>query len=257
MVITTKQRRQTKQHISYSMINEFLACPRKYHLHRRLRLPPAFAPAALVFGSAVHEAIACYQQARLEGREAGEEKLQSVFARRWDREEMPVRFNKGEDADSMLDTAIGLISAFMETPADCGTPLAVEQHVKTRLSDSIPELWGVIDLLEETEEGLVLTDFKTASSRRTQDPAQLVLYKEALKCLGYPGAENAKIRYVVLVKNKKPVIEVQSPEESPRELPKLMSLFQTSWQAIEQGADHPVPSWQCNTCQWQHKCDQA
>lgn len=248
---------EKKTHISYSMINEFLSCPRKFHLHRRLRLPPAFVPSALIFGSAIHEAIACYQQGRLEGREVEQEKLLQVFAQRWDSEKLPVRFNKGEDSDGLLDMAIALIGAFMQEPATCGQPLAVEQNVRTRLGENIPELWGVIDLLEESEEGLVLTDFKTASSRRTQDGAQLVLYKAALQALGYPGAQSAKIRYVILVKNKKPVVQIQEPHQMPHHLSKLMSLFESSWEAIKRGVKHPVPGWQCGTCQWKHRCDQA
>jgi len=45
-------------HLSHSQISEFTRCPRKYHLHYRLGLPAEFCPSGLLFGSAVHEAIA-------------------------------------------------------------------------------------------------------------------------------------------------------------------------------------------------------
>ena len=68
----------TEVHISHSQINEFLGCPRRYHLHRRLGLKPAFCPSPLLFGGSVHEALALYHQARLEGREAGPPPTQQI-----------------------------------------------------------------------------------------------------------------------------------------------------------------------------------
>jgi ATP-dependent helicase/DNAse subunit B len=55
-------------HLSYSQVSEFIRCPRRYHLRRRLGLEPDFVPSALVFGSAMHEALARLHMMRLEGK---------------------------------------------------------------------------------------------------------------------------------------------------------------------------------------------
>ena len=77
-------------HLSHSQVGEFTRCPRKYHLHRRLGLPAAFCPSGLLFGSAVHEALARYHQSRLEGKEAPLEKLLDAYRARWKGERLPV-----------------------------------------------------------------------------------------------------------------------------------------------------------------------
>lgn len=250
---------QTKtRHISHSRVSEFLRCPKKYHFHYRLRIPPAFMPSALIFGIAVHEAIALYQQRRLEGSRTSEEDMLETFCRRWDSEELPVRYGKNEDEKSLFEKAEGIVRAYLEDPCEAGEPLAVEEKINVRLRKDLPPLRGRIDLLERTGEGdAVLTDFKTASSRRSQDPGQLVLYREALRLLGYPGAGKARLRCVVLLKTKKPGVEVQQLEAGTGELEKLMSLYRETWEAIESGASYPRPDWHCQGCQWSHVCDQG
>ncbi len=249
---------KAKQHISHSQINEFLRCPRKYHLHRRLRIQPAFTPSALVFGGAIHEALSMYHQARLEGRELGLEEMMQAYDERWAEVDETVKYKKEADQDSLRKKAERMLEVYLKEPSLAGTPVAVEEKVNTCLRDDLPPLWGRLDLLEETEDGkLVLTDFKTASSRRSKDPSQLVLYREALRILGYPGAEEARLRYVVLLKTKEADIDVQEPDLDGDELQKLIGLYRAAWHSIQNGTSHPVTGWWCSGCQWRHKCDQA
>ena len=93
--------------------------------------------------------------------------------------------------------------------------------------------------------------------RRSNDPSQLVLYREALRIPGYPGAGEAEVRYVVLLKTKEPDVDVQEPQLDGGELKRLLGLYRAAWQSIRNGASHPVPGWWCRDCQWKHKCDQA
>ena len=249
---------RSRNHISHSKISEFLKCPRKFHLHRRLRIPPAFTPSALIFGGAIHEALSVFHQARLEGRKLGEESLMEAYDERWAEEDNEIHFSKDQDAEALREKAEGMIAAYLEDPSLAGLPLAVEESINTCLRDDLPPLLGRIDLLERSEDGgLVLTDFKTASSRRSKDPSQLVLYREALRILGYPGAGEAKLRYVVLLKTREPAVNVQEPKLDGGELGRLLGLYRAAWQSIRNGASHPVPGWWCRDCQWKHKCDQA
>ena len=247
-----------KTHLSHSQISEFLQCPRRYHLHHRLGLEAAFQPAGLLFGSAVHEAIALYNQMRLEGREATLDALHEAFRSRWCTERLPVRLKSGRSEKALLASARKLLEAYLASRVPSGQVLAVEEPFHVRLVPELPEFWGAIDLVEQTAEGsLVLTDYKTASSRTEPEADQLVLYREALGVLGYPGASNARARYVMLIKAKEPAIEVIEPELGTEHSERLVSLYRAVWADIERGCSFPRRGWQCQDCQWQAHCDQA
>lgn len=256
MPAATKAKR--RRHISYSQINEFLMCPKKYHLHRRLKLPPDFMPSSLAFGIAMHEAIALFHQKRLAGFRAGEEEILATFQKHWDSQKLPIKYKKNEGEDVLREKARGMLGKYLESPHVCGTPLAVEEKVHAVLRDDLPPILGRIDLLEKTEDGgQILTDFKTASSRRAQDEGQLLLYREALRMAGYTGADTIQLRCVVLLKTKEPDIDIQTFDADDGKLKKLMSLYRETWDAIQNGVSHPTPGWQCSSCQWAHLCSQG
>jgi len=245
-------------HISHSQVSEFLRCPRKYHLHYRLGLEPEFCPSGLLFGSAVHEAIALYHQMRLEGRDASPGELLSAFGERWRREVLPVKLKPRESAASLTKVASRLLQFYVSEPRCCGEVVAVEEPFSIRLAPDIPEVWGVIDLVELSPEGrLVITDFKTAGSRSEPEREQLVLYREALRGLDYPGNGQVTARYVVLLKSREPDIAVYEPEICPADGERLRRRYAAVWRDMEAGCSFPIPGWQCADCQWQRHCDQA
>jgi len=247
-----------KLHLSHSQVSEFLQCPRRYHLHRRLGLAPEFTPSALLFGSGVHAAIARLHQMRLEGQAATLSELLSAFLDRWEDERTPVRYRPAENEKALHRKAEQILKAYLQDPHCAGEPLAVEEPFRIPFGEDIPPVWGTIDLVESTPEGgLVLTDFKTAASRREPAPEQLILYREALKALDYPGAERATVRYVVLLKTKEPDVWATSPEIGPGAAQRLRRLYGAVWKDIESGCSHPKTGWWCAGCQWRRHCDQA
>ena len=56
----------TRIHLSHSQVGEFLGCPRRYRLHRRLRLSPRSRLSWLQFGIAARETVALHSQRRLD-----------------------------------------------------------------------------------------------------------------------------------------------------------------------------------------------
>ena len=101
--------------MSHSQVTEFTRCPRKYHLHRRLGLEPEFCPSGLLFGSAMHNALAVFHQPRLEGKEAGLALLMKQFTSTWANEDLPVRFKNGQSAEDMHSLARRMLA---DHPAD-------------------------------------------------------------------------------------------------------------------------------------------
>ena len=252
--VTTKK----ELHLSHSQVSEFTRCPRKYHLHYRLGLTPEFCPSGLLFGSAVHEAIALYNQMRLEGKEATLEQLCGVFQDCWQQEPLPVNFKAGESARSLGLKVKKLLKFFLTNPRCTGEPVAVEEPFRLHLSEELPPVWGVIDLVEVVGDGsLILTDYKTAGTRAEPEPDQLILYRKAAQELDYPGNGQVMARYVVLLKTKEPDIAVFEPEIGPVDFEKLSQLYRVIWEDIQHGCSFPRPGWQCRDCQWRKHCDQC
>jgi len=246
---------KTEVHLSHSQVSEFVQCPRKYHLHRRLGLKPEFAPSGLVFGSCVHEALSAFHQARLEGRSAGLAELVRAFQERWSAETLPLKFGKGESEKSLRTKAKGMLRFYLDNSSCRGQVIAVEEPFRIVLSEHIPPVFGRIDLVELSPEGsLVLTDFKTAGSRREPDPGQLVLYREALRHLDYPGVDSARVKYELLLKTKEPGIAVYEPEVSEESVDRLRSLYRAVWPDIQAGCSFPHEGWWCESCQWRSAC---
>jgi putative RecB family exonuclease len=244
-------------HISHSQVEEYLQCPKRYYLHRIERLPPDFMPSGLLFGTAIHEAIACYHQGRLEGKVASPEEMHVTFETAWASQHLPVRYSRGESGQSLSALARSLLRAFLAHPHHAGDVLAVEEPFALELSTSLPPVHGRIDLVESASEGaLGVTDFKTSKGNTEPEPEQLVLYREAVRALGYPGADHVSARFVVLVKTQEPEIVVYTPEIGPDHLPRLIRRYEEAWQAIQsERAFYARPDSWCRGCQWQRHCD--
>jgi len=243
-------------HISHSQVQEFTQCPRKYHMHRVLGLPAAFIPSGLLFGVSMHEALALYNQRRLEGREAGFDELYGEFVNSWDAEPLPVRYNNGEDEAGLKGLARGMLRSYLARPASSGEVVAVEEPFALELTEALPQVEGRIDLIERTGDGgCVLTDYKTARSRRTPSPDQLVLYREAAARLGLADAERLRVRYVLLLKTASAGVEVVEVPVGPADLERLISTYVSAWREIERGCSFPRTGWWCEGCQWAQHCD--
>lgn len=221
-------------------------------------MKPKFCPSGLLFGSAIHEALSVYYQIRLEGKEPGASLLVKVFDRHWAEETLPVRFKSGESRDSLRRKAHRMLEFYVNNAGNVDEVIAVEEPFTMVLCEEVPPIIGRIDLIERAKEGkLILTDFKTASSRREPNRRQLVLYREALRQLDYPGHRSASVRYEVLLKGRDPEIVVFEPQITAGDLRRLRSLYTTVWEDIRRGASCPRCGWWCAGCQWRKYCDQV
>lgn len=245
----------TVGHLSHTQIQEFTTCPRRYHMHRRVGLPAEFCPSSLLFGSAMHEVLSCYHQCRLEGRKCSLPQLVKVFVDYWRRESLQVRFKAGESEKSLTVLATHMLEAYIRSDYAAGKVLAVEEPFEIMLNKDMPPMKGRIDLVEIGGDGsLVVTDFKTASSRKTPGPEQLVLYSKAVRSFDYPGSARARSRYVVLLKTKAPgpmIVDVPVTED---DITRLTRRYVAVWRDIESGCSYPNPGWYCAGCQWQKAC---
>ncbi len=105
-------------YISVSQLKTFLMCPRKYELHYVRGEPPAFVPVALVFGSAIHAALAAYYGEIKVSREPLRRDLMlDVFRDAWDQGSsgpVPLQPDDEDDegTDQLIDKGVSMLHAF-------------------------------------------------------------------------------------------------------------------------------------------------
>ena len=256
-------------HFSASALRTFLTCPMKFRFQYVQGAEPAFRPSSLLLGSAVHKALAAHHLAVQAARPIASADVQAAFEEALERETrpggIPLQYREGEDPDSLRATGNGLIDVYLRE-AQLGTIVAVEQPFQANLADPRtgevldPKFVGVFDLVEVDEEGTVsIAEIKTAARRWSTGQVNLdlqgTLYVEAAVQSGLvPNNQEALIRYDVLVKNKKPVLDRQYAVRMPGDRQLAMGIAVDALQAIEREAFYRNPGWTCDGCPFRRAC---
>ena len=253
---------QDRDYISFSAIRTYQACPLRYFFKYVEGLPEESVAATLVFGAAVHRAIEHHFRELLAGNgPPSAEALLAVYRLGWkERQDMAIRFGKEEDAASLHDLAKRMIGAF--TRSNLARPasriLAVEERLRGNIIPGVPDLVGCLDLLIETSEELVITDWKTSRSRWSVQQAeeaaeQLLLYSELVGDFA-PG-KPVRLQFAVLTKTRHVSLDCHSQLVDLRRAARTKRVIQKVWQAIEAGHFYPAPSpMNCGGCPYRGPC---
>jgi hypothetical protein len=241
---TTSGARCTPDHLSHSQVQTFTGCPRKWTYEKVEQAPRECVPAALAFGSAVHDALAGVNEAALHGERVD---APASFVVAWKEAiagDLPVHYGK-DDADDLLAKGRALVGAYTPPSGIIG----VEQPFSVSLDPDLPPIEGRIDLIRRDERGdLTLADLKTAGTRTLSDTngieAQLALYDCA-----YPAARHEAI---VLAKLKTPVVTVQAITIWP--FHRLVTTYREVYAAMQAGIRFAVRGWHCDGCQFRNRC---
>ncbi len=164
--------------LSYSQIDDFLACPLRHHLRHRVGVP---APAhhALVVGSALHQAIAAWHGAALRGGAVDRAAMEAVFAAHWRSEGFLSRAHE----EARYAAGLAALDTFLEGVARLPgrETIASERAFAVRIDGH--ELRGRYDRVDAARDGAVITDYKSGDVRdqrhadeRARDSLQLQLY---------------------------------------------------------------------------------
>jgi hypothetical protein len=141
-----------------------------------------------------------------------------------------------------------------------GTILAVEESLGGWIVAGAPPLRGIVDLIVETPDQLVLTDWKTSrtqwSQQQVEDAAeQLLLYAELARDFA-PG-KPIVIELVILTKTKTPTIDCHRLPVDAVPLGRTRHLVSRVWRAIEAEHFFPAPSLlSCGSCPYRGPCRQ-
>lgn len=254
-----------RDYISHSAITTYQQCPLRYRFKYVDGIPERFVSSNLIFGGAIHSALEFHFTELLCGNDPPtQDLLLDVFQDAWrDRSEdcEDIRFGKSEDHTSLSALADRMLTAFRENPASASndTVIGIEEELRGELIPGVPDLLARIDLLTTTSDALVITDFKTARSRWSQNQAensssQLLLYSELARRL-LPGW-NVKLRFLVLTKTKTPTVEAFDVDVSQHRVHRITKAVEHTWRAIEAGHFYPAPSpMNCPTCPYRSACN--
>jgi putative RecB family exonuclease len=250
------------QYLSYSAISTYQQCPLKFMFKYVLGLPQETITASLLFGQAMHRAAQFhFEQLLARAKPPSLDTLVDVFWQAWHgRTQKLVVFNNTEDLDSICHLADRLLWAFQESDFAYpeGTILGVEEGLRGELVPGLPDMVARVDLLVDTGDTLVLSDFKTSRSAWTEEHVseaapQLLLYSELVRHLS--DGRPLKLQFAVLTKTKSPVLSLHPVVADPLQIERSKRVVEHVWQAIEGQHFYPVPSpLNCPSCPFQEPC---
>ncbi len=168
--------------LSSQQVDDYLTCPLKYKYIHILRVPiPQHH--TMIYGKAIHRAVAEYYQVKKQGREIGLEQVIAVFENSWSSEGFLTR----EHEERRLAQGKEVLKRFFEQEQQKDE---VPNYVEEKFSfvrENI-KLIGRWDRVDVTQEGGVIIDYKTSEVRdqaradnEARNSVQLPIYAMAYR----------------------------------------------------------------------------
>lgn len=116
------------------------------------------------------------------------------------------------------------------------------QPEASRQIPGLPDLLGYVDLLLETDNAVIVRDFKTSRSAWDEQQAvdqseQLLLYADLVRKV-MPGKQ-LRLQFAVMTKARDPKVQLLETNFDERKLNRTKRIFETVWSARHQ------QSWGC------------
>ena len=246
-------------------LNTFRRCPLQYRFRYIDKVKPEYIASSLLVGSAIHSAIELYHCRELEGAPLlGPDELEAQFWAEWkDRTEdsAEIRFSKREsDVNAVANLAKRMLNSFLESPHrhTGGVIIGIEERLSEKVLEGCRPMLGIVDLVFQSDDYLVVRDYKTAGRKWNQGNAesnagQLELYGELVKRL-MPGRK-LRFEFIVLTKSKSPVVERFTVESNRRRIERTKLIANLTLDAIATGVFYPNKNpMTCSTCPYQGSC---
>lgn len=237
--------------LSASKITTYLQCPRRFKLRYIMRLAPAWKPAALALGSAVHGALETFHQQRAIGASMTPDAVGALFRIDWASEQIDdLKYDEDETATDLAATGERLVKMYAVANQNVEVHGA-EVPFELPVTDGVV-LRGVFDVLLAGDR---VREMKTAARNfdagTLQRHIQVSAYIWAFRAL---FGRDAVIEIVAMLKLKHPRIETHEVTRSDQELAWFVQLAIEIARAIEAGVFPPSPSWSCPSCEFADQC---
>lgn len=252
-------------HISVSQVRQWLRCPRQYQLARVLGIEPAFVPAPLAFGSAIHEALAHFYHEHMAGHTPTLGHMVEHFEAAWHGAAhgvVPLRLDEDETWDGLCDKGGRMLAAFVAAQREPPVVEAVELPFEVELHNPVTgevleeRFVGAIDAVVREGDRSVLLEHKTAARRYGADDLrfniQMSAYKMAARHIGM--GDDVGLRFHVITKAAKPMVQFADVERDSNDEADFLATVVGVLRAIDNRVVHPIRGWQCSTCPFSHAC---
>jgi DNA helicase II / ATP-dependent DNA helicase PcrA len=245
---------------SYSRLNLYEACPRKYEYAYILKVPQK-PNAALSFGITVHNTLRDFysllkqSQMGLEGitKEPSKKELLELYEKNW----VSMGYESSQQEKQRKEEGVGIMENYFDKVFHSKErPLRLEESFEVHIGDTV--FVGKIDRIDlEKDKGerkeVTIVDYKTGREREAKDvknDLQLPLY--ALFAQEKLGFNVVKAQYIYVETGK--VLEVDISQER-RELAKEKLLEVV--ELVRKGKFNPTPGYLCRYCDYNSICEYA
>ena len=203
---------------SYTQIANYLRCPRSYRYRYLDGWREKETRAAMIFGRCFEKALEAY----FCGEDCG-----VVLYREWGAyREASVEYKKGENWDQILHQGMQLLQHFVQSNRICITK--PKENIQIKVTRGLPnanQFVSYIDAVGELDGSRCLIDWKTTTSRYSEEPAGLLSLDPQLVCYSW-ATGIADVAFVVFVRKHHPEIQylrTSISEEQRREFGQLVS----------------------------------
>lgn len=244
------------KHLSYSQITEYQRCPQRYFLGRVMKLSSE-ASTAMIYGRALHEAIACFAGALLEkqnGKVDMEIAEQDAHAVLHNALTTDGQFRSEAQRDAVLAQGHQALDAFMRSQQDANV-LHVEHPFECEVPAANVTLRGIWDRIDQGPIGPVIQEFKSNLGGAKRDvrkaaseSLQLKLYLYAYERVFGKAPHGATLQII----GEHTSISKQSDgfvPYTPAIAQEVVSTIQEVVTAMRNGKFEPTPSYmECMFC---------
>ena len=254
-----------REHWSFSALNQFLnICSLQFYFDRIAKLPKAFTPVSLSFGSAFHRAMEWMHLVRKEGGQPDEGEARDLFRDLWSREvqeDKKIRFDEEITEDMCSTQGADLVAAYLKAADPEEQVIEVNEAFAVPLIDvqgNVIEkpMVGELDCRVSKAGTMTIVDWKTSARRWPKDQADKSL-QPTVYLYGYRQlhAQDVPMRFDVVVKNKTPVVEQHVTRRTEDQFHRMVELVKVVENMI--AAEHWLPSEQsfyCASCPHAEAC---
>jgi RecB family exonuclease len=231
--------------LSHSRVNRYLHCPEQYRLYYIENLRPKLPQASLVFGQAVHQALAA-----LLGKQGDPVKC---FLDLWDHlKGIELGYRERESWDKLRASGEALLRKFVsEELPKLSAIRAVEKAFELSITSLETPFVGIIDLVAEVNRKATVVDFKTSA---TGLPPHEVALSDQLTAYKLADPQVEQLALCVLVKTKEPRIEWQFADRSGQQLTEYLAKVGYVAHEIKTGHFYKRSGLWCTWCDFLPVC---
>jgi hypothetical protein len=212
---------------SYTQISQYLRCPRSYRYRYLDGWREKDTRAAMVFGRCFEKALGAYFQ---------EQDCTAAFFKEWDAfRDTPFVYRKGESWDRLLHQGVHLLEKFVREDRVCVPhPKENLQLRRTRSLDSGNDFVSYIDAIGDLDGKPCLIDWKTTTSRYSEEPAGLLSLDPQLICYSWISGI-PDVAFIVFVRKQAPEIQYLKATISEEQRREFGRLVETTVHQLESG----------------------